>query len=301
MQLFSIRGTAPSGSDDTAAGASDRYGGGATGPGAMSGAPGAGDCAASLRFTIEAEIIPRLMLAHRHSGNDDSAPPRVQHAGASSEQVGELADLLLRRDPADARRYVQALRQAGMSVETLYLDLLAPAARRLGAMWEADLSDFTQVTVGLWRLQQIVHEHSALAGRGPVARTSGRRALLLPSPGSQHTFGLLLVGEFFRRAGWHVAGDPTIELEVAARLLAREPFDLLGLSVGSECHVDMAASAILALRGASLNPALVVMVGGPVAGLWPDFAERVGADAMAEDAATAIAVADSLVVRRRTD
>ena len=300
MQLFSIRGTAPPGSDEAAAGASGHDGDGAGPSTSMSGALGAADCAASLRFTIEAEIIPRLMLAHRSSGNDETPPP-LEDACDRSEQASELADMLLRRDPADARNYVQSLRQAGMSVETLYLDLLAPAARRLGAMWEADLSDFTQVTVGLWRLQQIVHDHSALSDRGRATRVGGRRALLLPSPGSQHTFGLLLVGEFFRRAGWHVAGDPTIELEVAARLLAREPFDLLGLSVGSECHVDMAASAILTLRGASLNPALVVMVGGPVAGLWPDFAERVGADAMAEDAATAVAVADSLVVRRRTD
>ena len=300
MQLFSIRGTAPPGSDEAAAGASGHDGDGAGPSTSMSGALGAADCAASLRFTIEAEIVPRLMLAHRNSGNDETPPP-LDDACDRSEQASELADMLLRRDPADARNYVQSLRQAGMSVETLYLDLLAPAARRLGAMWEADLSDFTQVTVGLWRLQQIVHDHSALSDRGRATRVGGRRALLLPSPGSQHTFGLLLVGEFFRRAGWQVVGDPTIGVEAAKGLLAREPFDLLGLSVGSECHVDMAASAILTLRGASLNPSLVVMVGGPVANLWPDFAERIGADATAADAAMAVAMADSLVVQRKTN
>lgn len=302
MQLFNMRGTSPPAGDDAAAGSSPGRFGGAALPASMAGgALGADDCAASLRFTIEAEIIPRLMLAHRSCGNDDSASAPLQAAADRSAQADELADRLLRRDPADARHFVQTLRQAGMSVESIYLELLAPAARRLGAMWEADLSDFTQVTVGLWRLQQIVHEHSAQFERGRPARPSGRRALLMPAPGSQHTFGLLLVGEFFRRAGWQVAGDPTIGLDMAMRLLAQEPFDLLGLSVGSECHVDTTASAILALREASMNPSLVVLAGGAVANLWPDFAERLGADASAADAAMAVAVADSLVTRRRMD
>lgn len=297
MRLFSTRGLVAPAGEDAIGGFAH---GGPSRAAAMEQARDSGDCAASLRQTIEAEIIPRLMLAHRRSDNDDSGPALLQGAPDSDEQAAVLAQMLLRHDAADARGYVQALRLAGMSVEGIYLDLLAPAARRLGAMWEADLSDFTEVTVALWRLQQIVHDHAALFERDRPAHTTGRRALLVPSPGSQHTFGLLLVGEFFRRAGWQVEGDPTIGLEVATRLLALEPFDLVGLSVGSECHVDAAASAILALRRASLNRSLVVLAGGPVANLWPDFAERVGADASAADAAAAVAMADNLVKRRKS-
>ena len=62
-------------------------------------------------------------------------------------------------------------------------------------------------------------------------------------------------------------------------------FDVIGLTVGSECHVKAVGSAILAMRKASLNPAVVVMVGGPVVALQPDFVARVGADATAPDAA----------------
>ena len=255
------------------------------------------ECLASLLRTIEGEIIPRLMLAHVQALNDAKGPrPAVDVC--SEEMAGELAEIVLRRDLVAASVYVQARRRAGMSVEAVFLDLLAPAARRLGVLWEADLCDFTQVTVGLWRLQQIVHEHSAdFQHEHPVA-PAGRRALMLAAPGSQHTFGLLMVGEFFRRGGWQVVGDPTLSVGTALTRVAEEHFDLIGLSIGSECHVETVSSAILALRQASLNAAITVLVGGPVACLRPDFVELVGADGTAPDAASALALAEQLVRQR---
>lgn len=274
MQLFTTRGSVP-----PAAGSADE------------------DCAASLLRTIEAEIIPRLMLAHGAAPNE--ALPGVPVTAASGEdQAAELAEIILRRDVVAARVYVQARRRAGMTVEALFLDLLAPVARRLGTMWEADECDFTQVTVGLWRLQQIVHEHSAVFLREGPAALAGRRALLIAAPGSQHTLGLLMVGEFFRRGGWEVEGDPTLSLAAACGRVAGVRFDLVGLSVGSECHIPGVRSAILALRQASLNPSVLVMVGGPIVGFRKDFVERVGADATSPDAASAVALADRLVKER---
>ena len=70
----------------------------------------------------------------------------------------------------------------GASVETLYLDLLAPTARHLGDLWDADVCDFTEVTVGLGRLQQVLHElspafQSEIAQpRARPARPAGARA-----------------------------------------------------------------------------------------------------------------------------
>ncbi|MDH5177200.1 MAG: cobalamin B12-binding domain-containing protein [Gammaproteobacteria bacterium] len=41
------------------------------------------------------------------------------------------------------------------------------------------------------------------AGQPPATDTLPRlrRALLIPMPGEQHTFGLMIVADFFRRAG----------------------------------------------------------------------------------------------------
>jgi methanogenic corrinoid protein MtbC1 len=264
---------------------------------AAGGAPGPAECAASLRRTIEAEIIPRLMLAHLLPSNDALAPVDSRPS-LGEEEVGLLTELVLRRDSAAAQAYVRARHQAGLDVETLFLGLLSPVAKRLGEMWETDLCDFTQVTVGLWRLQQLVFEFSDVFQRDRRMRACVRRALLAPAPGSQHTFGVVMVGEFFRRAGWDVRGDPSATLAEVKTCIAADSFDLLGLSLGTECQAKAVSSAILKLRKASRNPALVVMVGGPAVMLSPEFVDLVGADGTAKDAASAVTEAESLVARR---
>jgi len=80
--------------------------------------------------------------------------------------------------------------------------------------------------------------------------------------------------------------------------IAADSFDLLGLSLGTACQARAVSSAILKLRKASRNPAVVVMVGGPAVVLSPDFASQVGADGTAADAASAASEAENLVARR---
>ncbi len=266
-------------------------------PDPIDGRFGPAECAASLRRTIEAEIIPRLMLAHLLPSNDACAPADSRPE-LCPDEVDVLTELVLRRDSAAAQAYVRSRHRAGLPAETLFIGLLSPVARRLGEMWETDLCDFTQVTVGLWRLQQLVFEYSDVFQRDRRMRASRRRALLAPAPGSQHTFGVVMVGEFFRRAGWDVRGDPSANLAEVRTCIAADSFDLLGLSLGTECQAKAVSSAILKLRKASRNPAVVVMVGGPAVVVSPDFVHLVGADGTAPDAASAVAEAEILVARR---
>lgn len=261
------------------------------------GDPGPGDRAASLLRTIETQIIPRLLMAHCHA-DSPAAPSSRPLPVVGPAEVAVLTDIVLGRVAGSAADYVRARRAEGLDIESMYLELLAPTAERLGALWEADLCDFTEVTVGLWRLQQLVNEYSSAFQRGEHSRRSGHRALLAPAPGSQHNFGLLMVVEFFRRAGWDVWADPGADLHELTRTIGSSWYDLLGLSVGSECHVPQVASAILTLRQASLNPAVVIMVGGPVVGLLDNFVAQVGADATAGDARQAVAEAERLVAAR---
>jgi methanogenic corrinoid protein MtbC1 len=251
----------------------------------------------SLRRTIEAEIIPRLMRAHTLPSNDALAAAYTP-AQVEEGDVAHLTEMVLRPDAAAGQAYVSARCAAGLPIETLYLQLLAPVARRLGEMWEADLCDFTQVTVGLWRLQQIVFDHSFEFQRDRRSRMQVRRVMLTPAPGSQHTFGMVMVGEFFRRAGWDARGDPSADVREVSARLADEWFDVVGLSMGSECHEAAVASAILGFRRSSLNPAIVIMVGGSVVDSTSDFVRRVGADGTAPDAAAAVIEAEKLVTLR---
>jgi methanogenic corrinoid protein MtbC1 len=184
----------------------------------------------------------------------------------------------------------------GLSVERVYLDLLGPAAQYLGLLWDQDLCDFTDVTVGLGRLQRVMRDLSPAFGKSIAFPPNGRRVLLLPSPGEQHTFGLVMVGEFFRRSGWDVSGGSWESGDDAPGMVASEWFDVVGLSLAAEIHVEALTQCIVAIRESSRNRHVAVMVGGPIFAMLPHL-KQVGADAMASDGLQAPLLAEQAVVR----
>lgn len=253
-----------------------------------------------LHRTIETEIVPRLMLAHRAGSVTVPAPIRTECEALSAEDVVAFCELVLRDDVDACDGFVRALRERGVALEDIYLDLLGPAARRLGLLWETDCCDFGQVTLGLWRLQSLVFDLSPQLPDLWADRPHGsRRVMLAATPGSQHTFGLLMVAEFFRRAGWDVWSDPSASQADLVSTARSEWFDLVGLSIGSDTHVGRLESVILALRRASRNPLVGVMVGGPIAAHRSDLVAAVGADFTAADARGAVESAQAFLDRRK--
>lgn len=252
-----------------------------------------------LHRTIETEIVPRLMLAHR-SGTIAAPPVDPADCGlVACEDIEAFSELLVRDDVEACEAFVAALRERGVALEDLYLGLLAPAARRLGALWCSDHCDFGAVTLGLWRLQSLVFDLSPqlpLTGYDRPGRP--RRVLLAAPPGSQHTFGLLMVAEFFRRAGWDVWSDPSASQADLVSVVRADWFDLIGVSIGHDGHLPLARSVILALRRASRNPTVGVLVGGPIAADRPELAKEAGADLVVTDARRAVDLAEALLELR---
>jgi MerR family transcriptional regulator, light-induced transcriptional regulator len=257
--------------------------------------------AAHLARIIEAEIIPRLMLAHRAEiGCLPLAPLDV--AAPSAEEISEFAGLVLNSPVTTTAAYVEAKRQGGMSLETVYLDLLSPTARYLGHLWSEDLCDFSDVTLGLWRLQQLLHDLSHAFRADAVPMAEYRKTLLVPAPGEQHTFGLFMVSEFFRRAGWQVWGELPTSMEQLLTIVRSESFDMVGFSAGCELQIEALTKAIASVRKESKKRDVIIMVGGPIFGMHPEYVEAVGADATAKDGSEAVVHAATLAKsRQKTD
>lgn len=191
------------------------------------------------------------------------------------------------------RPAVADLLSRGLPLESLLVDLLAPAARHLGSLWEEDECDFLAVTTALGRLQIIARMLCARLESEPPPR--GRSVLLLPCPGETHVFGIVIVASAFREAGWTV-GLPDGGPGVLA--VAREHFDVVGLSLASDVHLPALAPAIAALRAASCNPDMRILVGGAYFARHPEQVGAVGADACATVAGSAPDIAESLLEMR---
>ena len=252
------------------------------------------DCARSLSALIQSEIIPRLIAVHARSapcvGISEIAP-------LDAADIEDMASLVMQVDADALLAHVDAVLDRGVTVETVMVDLLAPTARLLGDYWEDDRCDFVDVTMGLWRLQEVVHE---IAGRMPAGCGAARahRALFASMPGDLHSFGAMVIDEVFRRAGW--ATERIIEAQTSDLLAsaAEDWFDLIGLTISCDCHIAELPSIIAALRGVSSNPQVCIMVGGRLFSANPDLAVRVGADGTARDAKLALETAGALVRRR---
>jgi methanogenic corrinoid protein MtbC1 len=247
-----------------------------------------------LAKAVEYEIIPRLMLAHRYPHECAAEMPVVQQV--APEDVLEFARLVLHEDDAALERSVVALRGRGIPVQAIFLDLLAPVARHLGELWERDLCDFTEVTVGLGRLQQVLRDNSADFAQPAAVNDAppGRRILLVPCPGEQHTFGLSLVAEFFHRAGWEVATNFGATEVSPAALVKQDWYDVVGFSLGSETSLTRLSECMLEVRKASLNQGVPIIAGGPVFALHPEYATQISADAIITDGSAAPEIADKL-------
>lgn len=239
---------------------------------------------AMLGRTIEAEVIPRLMMAHRGPLSKETLS--LQHVTA--DDIAELGRIVIDHETAVASSYVDALRNQNVPIEAIFVELLAPTARLLGEMWKADMCCFTDVTVGMSRLQQIVHELSPEFERETAQAFDGRRILLMTMPGEQHTLGLMIVEEYFRRYGWDCCSSAPKDIRDMARLARSQHFDVIGISVAWGALLDGIASAIQSIRKNSVNKAVVVMVGGAIFLENPQLVSRVGADGMAEDGRHAI-------------
>jgi len=273
-------------------------------PGSGAAQPESGGAAdGSLARTIEHELVPRLLLAHRAGPLSPSArvalAERLAVDGAivRSDDLDAFLASVLGADEDAASGLVRDLIERGVRVESVYLDLLAPTAVQLGGMWETDECDFLEVTIALGRLQRVLRELSGrFVATGSPEAVAGT-ALLSSIPGEQHTLGLFMVAEFLLRDGWGVqVGTPATTDELLA-LVRDEWFDVVGFSAACDTRLLKLRHDIASVRRQARNPRIVVLVGGRIFVDNPELVARVGADGYAPSAADAPRCARELLER----
>ena len=278
--------------------------------------------------TLEGQVIPRLLALHRPQPPQANPAPahrtvpghpgsaQVAHlasnaggsplgalpdlAAGAAPDVNWAADMALGADESALLDATERLLLQGWSEDAVQLDWLGPAACELGQRWERDECSFSDVTIGLIRLQCAARR---MGRRGPAhlandAAPAAPRILLSAVPGEQHGFGLALVADGFRRAGWNVA--VSVAGVSPVQRVAREGFDLVGLSVGTRERAAGVPALCDGLRRASCRGDLGVLLGGPLfaAPDMPASATTWGVDAVIRDAREAVACASAWIQSR---
>ena len=242
---------------------------------------------------IESQVVPRLVA---DGGTRLPRPVALQSSVAAlGESVTAFAALLLHRTIDEALSFMAAAQDRRHTIEALYLGLITPTARHCGKLWEDDLMSFADVSIVSARLHQLLHITSRYGIETPCG-VAGRDIVLLAQPGAQHRLGLSMVRAFFLKAGWRTCvAAPDTMLELAA--ITRENwFAVAGFAVTSSDELDAVRASIGAVRQASRNHRIGIIVGGPVLVEHPEYASQLGADSVALDGEDAVKQAEDLLV-----
>jgi len=261
------------------------------------GSPPDDTCAGSLRSLIESQIIPRLLEAHPHASAANAQDFVLAYQPTAAE-VAAFAELCVSREPEEVLAFVEKLLLDNVNNDSIFLNLIAPAARHLGEMWEQERTDFTQVTMGLLRMHQITHRIGYEYQSGPQIAGPSKRIMLASAPGSQHILGLAMVSEFFRKDGWQVVVEISTTQGELCTTAKNEWFDLIGLSVGLTQQVDSLPELITNLKKVSRNSRIPVLLGGPAFLSTACSAASLGADGITTDALEGVQIASLLVDAR---
>jgi len=239
---------------------------------------------------IETQIIPRLLQAHP-SGVGRLAQETHQTIRIPESDVVEFANLCLLNDAILANSFADQLVRDGLSHETIFMQLITPAARYLGVAWETDTADFVQVTNGLMRMHEITHRIGFEYQAGPRKPGPRNRIMLACAPGSQHILGLTIVSEFFNKEGWQTVVEISSSAEGLIHAAANEWFDVIGISVAIESQLDGLETLVAGIRNASQNAKVAILLGGPIFTLRQFDATEFGACEICTDPKVAVKLA----------
>ena len=119
------------------------------------------------------------------------------------------------------------------------------------------------------------------------------KAVLATVEGDVHDIGLELVATMFETAGFEVRNmGPDVPTEDIVKAVKEDKPQIVGLSALLSNTMDVMPDVITALQKAGLRDSVKVMVGG--APVKQDFADEIGADGWAYDAASAVPKAKEL-------
>ena len=217
----------------------------------------AGSPASAKNATLS--VGPRLVGGTTFGKND----------GIDRAQVVLLADASL-QSLEETRKVILGWQRQGLNLSQIYLNGIAESAKFLGDHWLSDKLSFVDCTIGFSRLHQMLHDYSAEFVTEGRLEPNGYSLLLMTEPGSQHGLGVFMLSEFFRRAGWNVTLANPVDMNDFKRNFQSDWFDAVGLSLATGRHLSDIEETLPELLAASINSALHVFVGGPMASLAPD-------------------------------
>ena len=227
----------------------------------------------------------------------EGAAGAIGTSGANSvERLSPLAktyvERLLGGDRTEAYQTILDAVHSGSAVREIYSDVLQPALKTVGRLWETGEIDvatehyFSEATESLMSLLYPFlrrPEHD----RGVV--------VLVGVNGEFHHIGLKMISDVLEEEGWKCfylgTNTPTASLVQA---VDDRHADILAIAATMPFNVDTVATTIIHVRAGSARTNLKIITGGQAFNMDEGLWKKVGADGYARNLSETIEVVNSL-------
>ena len=211
------------------------------------------------------------------------AARRLTGVGALNTALLEkIIDLASSQDIGAAAGLCAALRESRVRPELIIDTYIPEAARAFGVAWLEDRLSFARVTIGVSRLQQLLHEMQASQSADSADSSNLCTAMVILPPGEQHTLGAQILAMQLRRKGVSVNIQVAPGLSDLSRLLTSRHFDAAMITLGGTERLEICVKLVKTLKQLTKGR-LHVAIGGSVIGSCQDELAGSGADLVTND------------------
>lgn len=206
-------------------------------------------------------------------------------------ELTTLYDLVVQGEVDSAVEATKEALQDGKEPRAILNEALVPAMEEVGQLFESGEYFLPEMLGSGLAMKSCMNELAPELAKGEAVEPLGR-VVLGTVKGDVHDIGKNLVGVFLEGAGFQVV-DLGIDVPRDKFVAAADEADLLGLSGMVSTTIPEMGSVIKALQQAGKRDKVMVMVGG--APVTQEFADSIGADGYARDAAMAARKAKELL------
>jgi methanogenic corrinoid protein MtbC1 len=212
--------------------------------------------------------------------------------------LDRMMEVVVSHDPEPVETMIAEFRRARIPTEEVADHYIPAAARRLGVDWLEDRASFAQVTIGVARLQDLLHAIQSdwtADNSDPVNQSA---VLMIVPPGEQHTLGSMVVASILRRKGISVCMRIAPGLNDLAALMANRRFDAAFITVGSTDKVEVCVKLVKTLSQIG-GGGLRIAIGGSIKDVCQELLSETDADMVTNDV-SAVVEEFGLVGRKKT-
>lgn len=205
----------------------------------------------------------------------------------------QYLEMLLNGDRHSAGKMIIEAVDNGISVKDIYLHVFQSSLYEIGRLWQENKITVAQEHYCTAATQMIMSQLYPYITRN---EKSGHVIVATSVSRELHEIGVRMVADFFEMDGWNTfylgANTPT---ESIVKTIINNKADLLLLSTTISSHIGELMDLIKNVRKCEecRNPKIIV--GGYPFKVDKDLWKKVGADGQAEDAETAVELAEKLV------